>query len=203
LRSTTQNYQYLVNAKDDVQQIIYDPMDADGDIQQGRVLAWCCGGYCTSEEASVPATPPIALSWCHEFVFEAPSVSGMELPVFVDIPYRAMAGQTLSIPVYLKLSATGHTEPGHVQIIDPNEPWDSAESKLDDTAITDTTDWQTVTAEYTATEDKDVLLRIRAINTAGTGTLHWWADPQAYPTPAEIAAAMWNDTTSPDRTLTS
>jgi hypothetical protein len=45
LRSGTQNYEYLDNGKDDVAQVIYDPVDGDDVLQAGRILAWTCGGY--------------------------------------------------------------------------------------------------------------------------------------------------------------
>jgi len=177
LRSATQNYEYLLNYKDDVGQFIYDPVDGSDVLQKGRILGWTSGGYCTSEEASVPADPPIALDWCHKYTFES-----ADHPVWVDVmAIRLKAGQAVTIPVYVKCSQTpsGMSEHPRVQIIDPNEPWDSAASKLDDDQIADTTDWQTVNVTYTADYDKEVWLRVRGAN--ASGTMYWWADPDIMP----------------------
>jgi len=177
LRSATQNYEYLLNYKDDVGQFIYDPVDGSDVLQKGRILGWTSGGYCTSEEASVPADPPIALDWCHKYTFES-----ADHPVWVDVmAIRLKAGQAVMIPVYIKCSQTpsGMSEHPRVQIIDPNEPWDSAASKLDDDQIADTTDWQTVNVTYTADYDKEVWLRVRGAN--ASGTMYWWADPDIMP----------------------
>ena len=179
LRSATQNSEYLLNRKDDVGQFFYDPVDGSDVLQKGRVIGWTSGGYISSEEASVPASPPIALDWCHKFTFESAN-----FPVWVDVmAIRLKRGQSVSIPVYVKCTQTpsGMSEHPRVQLIDPNELWDSAGSKLDDEQITDTTDWQTVTVTYTADYDKEIWLRVRGTN--ATGTLYWWADPNVHPTP--------------------
>jgi len=174
LRSATQNYQYLLNYKDNIGQFIYDPMNALDVIQEGRILGWTSGGYCTSEEDSVPANPPIALDWCHKYTFEAAA-----FPVWVDVRgIRFPSGEATTIPVYVKCSQTpsGMAEHPRIQLIDPNEPWDSAASKLDDDQIADTTDWQTVNVTYTPSVDKELWLRVRGAN--ASGTVYWWADPQ-------------------------
>ena len=177
LRSATQNYKYLSNYKDDVGQFIYDPVDGSDVLQKGRIIGWTSGGQISSEEDSVPASPPIALDWCHKFTFET-----ADFPVWVDVTaIRLKRGQSVSIPVYVKCTQTpsGMSEHPRVQLIDPNEPWDSVASKLDDDQITDTTDWQTVTLTYTADYDKEIWLRVRGTN--ATGTMYWWADPNVYP----------------------
>jgi len=176
LRGSTQNYEYLLNYKDDVAQIFYDPLNASDEVQKGRILAWTCGGYCTSEEASVPASPPISLDWCHKFTFETASH-----PVWADVRgIRLLSGVETTIPVYVKCtqSPSGMTEQPRVQLIDPLKPWNAAASLLDDEEIADTTDWQTVNLVYTADYDKEVWVRVRGTN--ADGTLYWWVDPQIH-----------------------
>jgi hypothetical protein len=185
LRSGTQNYAYLANYSDSVGSFIYDYKNSSGTLQKDRIIGWTSGGYIEAEESSVPADPPVTLDWCHKHTFESASH-----PVWCDQAIRLLSGQKISIPVYIKLSQTGMTETPRVQIIDPNEPWDSAASKLDDDEITDTTDWQTVTVNYTADYDKEVLLRVRGTN--ASGDMYWWADlSDLHPTlPTAVQVAL-------------
>ena len=195
LQGSTQSHGYNETPSPRFQQVSYDPVDASDTMQQGRILAWMSGGICASKEDNVPDD---ALPWCHLFTFE-----DADFPVWVDVrDIRLLANQAITIPVYVKCTQTpsGMEEHPSVQLIDPNERWDSTASKLVNEPIANTTDWQTVNLQYTPTEDQSVYVRVRGTN--ASGTLYWYVDPQIFPTPAEIAAAMWDDATSPDRTVT-
>ena len=173
LLSGTQNYEYALNYVDDVQQVIYDPVNGSGAVQKGRILAWMCGGTCVSEETP-PASPPVTLAFCHKFTFES-----AEYPLWVDQSVRLRAGQTLTVPVYVKCSQApnGMTDRPRVQIIDPNETWDSAASKLDEQQVPNdtSTDWQTITVTYRNNDyPKEVIVRVKATN--ASGSIYWFAD---------------------------
>ncbi|MFA6661391.1 MAG: hypothetical protein WCS62_07250 [Bacilli bacterium] len=177
LRGSTQVYQYAFADLGKVPAcvIIYDPIDATDTTYPGRILAWMAGGIC-ADNSSPPASAPVGVpAWCHRFTFDN---DGSGEPLFVDQRVRVKSGQTLSVPVYLKCSVNGSTmdECPRVQIIDPNEGWDTEASKLDDDQIADTTDWQTVTVTYTADYDKEVIVRVRGSDDGGTTTLDWYAD---------------------------
>ena len=173
LLSGTQNYEYALNYVDHVQQVIYDPVNGSGAVQKGRILAWMCGGTCVSEETP-PASPPVTLAFCHKFTFES-----AEYPLWVDQSVRLRAGQTLTVPVYVKCSQApnGMTDRPRVQIIDPNETWDSAASKLDEQQVPNdtSTDWQTITVTYRNNDyPKEVIVRVKATN--ASGSIYWFAD---------------------------
>jgi hypothetical protein len=158
---------------DHVQQVIYDPVNGSGAVQKGRILAWMCGGTCVSEETP-PASPPVTLAFCHKFTFES-----AEYPLWVDQSVRLRAGQTLTVPVYVKCSQApnGMTDRPRVQIIDPNETWDSAASKLDEQQVPNdtSTDWQTITVTYRNNDyPKEVIVRVKATN--ASGSIYWFAD---------------------------
>ena len=122
------------------------------------------GEYVASGAAS--ASPPVTLAYSHKHTFQSAA-----LPVCQDIPFFAASGVALSFPVYVKQAQTGQTQTTRVQIIDPDQPWDSAASKLFDQAVSDSTAWQTITATYTPSADKQLILRVRGCN--ASGTMEW------------------------------
>jgi len=145
---------------------LYDLADAANTPQPGYLRSWCYGGMTVTDTATIPASPPITLTYAHKMTFESATY-----PDFIDIPLFCKGGRKLNIDVFIKANQSGMTEVPRCQIIDPSYPFDHASSKLVDTAMADNTNWQTVNVSYVATYDRPLVLRVRGKN--ASGYLHW------------------------------
>jgi hypothetical protein len=100
---------------------------------------------------------------------------------YVEFPYWGKAGVPVTATMYAKLTGTAAflTLPS-IGIYDPTQPWQGADEDLAVATIASSTDWQTVTATYTPTYDRELRIRVQGIggNAGGTGTekLYWFSD---------------------------
>jgi hypothetical protein len=98
---------------------------------------------------------------------------------YVEFPYWAKAGVPITATMYGKLTGTATflTLPS-IGIYDPAQPWQGASEDLAVTTVESNTDWQTVTATYTPTYDRELRVRMQGKggNAGGTGTekLYWF-----------------------------
>jgi hypothetical protein len=150
----------------------------------------------------------------------------------VEIPLWCAAGQNLTVHIYARLLTAGKFagQLPRFRLVYPGETDGTSSEFLETWTITDNNDWQTVELNTAArSQDGPIWLRMEAQggNAGGTGTtdiLYWFhvldldypavADVEdgvfyghavyegEYPTAAQIAAAMWNNTTSSNRTTT-
>jgi len=145
----------------------------------GGVGFWTLGGFCKSATyaAGTHGTPPAALSLVHEMTAE-----DSDRVTWVEYAIWAKSGQAVTVTFYGKLTGTAAwvTRPT-VGIYDPTKLWQAPAEALNVSAqMASNTDWQTLTATYTATYDRELRVRVQAVggNAGGTGTeqLYWWAD---------------------------
>lgn len=144
----------------------------------GAIGFWTLGGFTKSVPYAVGThgTPPVTLTLVHETTVEDSNrITWVEYTVF------AKADQTVTVTLYGKLTgvATWVTRPT-IGIYDPSKAWQAPAEALNVSALmADNTDWQTLTATYVATYDRELRVRVQATGGAadGTGTekLYWFA----------------------------
>jgi len=92
---------------------------------------------------------------------------------WVDLPIWFPYGVAVTISVAMKKSANGMTATPEVELLDPDLPLVDGEA-LDSETMTDNTDWQTKTLEYTEnTRPSGRMLNLRVRGTNASGTLRW------------------------------
>ena len=161
---------------------VYDPQDAEGNPQPGRVLSWGPAGY-TKSEAPWGEEP-----YPTEFVHVTELDDG-HLPLCVDLPVIALKGRRLRVAAYAKIYAFGpqgelETEDPRAQLIDPNKQWNSEESILAEEVFeVAELDWQsrTLVLPDLPTEDRPLIFRFRA---TGLGNLFWYT--RVIPSPVRL-----------------
>ena len=148
---------------------VYDPQDSDGVPQPGRVLSWCGGGNTASADYAVGThgTPPYTSTFIHETTLAVD-----ESPTFTDLPVFAAKDQRLRIVAYAnRQNFTGDEFP-RFQLIDPNEPWDSEDSIIEEQELADDAGWQTFTFDYAGVYDRELIFRFRG---TGVGLVYWFS----------------------------
>jgi hypothetical protein len=169
LRSSTQVGNYLApNPYPIASVVLYDAADASGNPQLGRMAWWNCGGYGKSEDwvQGTHGNPPVPLAYVHKHTFEAAGYAN-----FVEVPIWGEKDVPLTVSVYIRKQQNGMTATPTAKLIDPNRPLGHANEALDTATMTDNTDWQTLTLEYTPTYDRQIILRVSGTNASGT---MWW-----------------------------
>lgn len=138
---------------------------------------WTLGGFTKTAAYSVGThiAPPVASTFIHEMTFEdSDRVNWVEFPVY------GLAGQAVTVTFYGRLTATSlWTTRPNVGIYDPTKQWQTAPEILNaSAAMASNTDWQTLTATYTPTYDRELRIRVQGVggNAGGTGTekLYWF-----------------------------
>jgi len=145
----------------------------------GSVGFWTLGGFCKSATYVVGThgTPPATLTLVHEMTAE-----DSDRVTWVEYAIWAKLGQAVTVTFYGKLTGTAAwTARPTVGIYDPTKLWQAPAEALNVSAqMASNTDWQTLTATYTPTYDRELRVRVQAVggNAGGTGTeqLYWWAD---------------------------
>lgn len=147
-------------------------------------------------------------------------------PNWIDFPIQAVDGQTIKIECAIKPHATTNWETApRLQLIDKSKIWGAVGEVIsEDVHALASADWELLSVTHTATTEQQLAIRIIGTKTATVaGSFQWcWrqqlsypaeanvvdaisygnAYEGTYPTAAQIAAAMWDDDTSPDRTVT-
>jgi hypothetical protein len=138
---------------------------------------WTLGGFCKTAAYAVGThtAPPIASTYIHEMTFEDNNrVNWAEFPIY------ALANQPVTVTFYGRLTATSlWTTRPNIGIYDPSKVWQSAPEILNASAVmASNTSWQTLTATYTPTYDRELRIRVQGVggNGGGTGTeiLYWF-----------------------------
>jgi len=92
---------------------------------------------------------------------------------FVDVPIWFPYGVAVTISAAMKKSENGMTATPRIELLDPDLPLVDG-APLDTETMTDNTDWQTKTLEYTEnTRPSGRMLNLRARGTNASGTLRW------------------------------
>jgi hypothetical protein len=142
----------------------------------GALGAWAQGGFTKSATyaSGTHGTPPITApnGLVHETTFE-----DSDRVNYVEFPVRVPANTPLYVAMHGKLTAhDAFTTTPSVGIYDPTLPWQS-DALNASSAMAHNTDWQTLTAVYTPTYERELMVRMQGVggNAGGTGTekLYW------------------------------
>jgi hypothetical protein len=157
---------------------LYDIQDAGGTPQPGWIAAWCVGGTIKSEAYNesthdgthYPAGMPKV--FVHRATYEGTAAStGVATvePVAFEWPILGLKDVPVQVTLWAKSSATGMAKRPTLTICDPNYVYEHVSEPLTAAVVAaDNTNWQTLTATYTPTADKPILVRFSAINATGT-----------------------------------
>jgi hypothetical protein len=145
----------------------------------GYIGAWCLGGFTKSAAYAVGThgTPPTSSDIIHETTFE-----DSDRNTWVEFAVPATSGNPVTVTFYGKLTGTAAwTNRPSIGIYDPTKGWLAAGEELNASAAMESnTDWQTLTATYTPTWDRELRIRMQGKggNAGGTGTekLYWFID---------------------------
>lgn len=138
---------------------------------------WTLGGFCKTAAyaAGTHLAPPVASTYIHEMRFEDNHrVNWVEYTIY------GKAGQAITVTLYGRLTGTAAwTTRPNIGIYDPTKGWQTGAEILNaSAAMASNTDWQTLTATYTPTYDRELRIRVQGVggNTSGTGTekLYWF-----------------------------
>lgn len=130
--------------------IAFNMKNSSGIIDNNSIKAWTRGGYAVTENAPVGA--PFSESYVYRIVCQSsPAYS------FIDIPIYIKRNTLIQIDNYIKLNSTDFTENPSISLMD--EVTLSELYRLDSA---NHTNWQTLSMQYTPTQDMYCVLRTKA-----------------------------------------
>lgn len=139
---------------------------------------WTMGGYTKTAvySAGQHGTPPVANSYIHET-----SIEDNNRLTWAEWTIWALSGQQVTVTMYCKLTGTSQqTILPKICICDPAKGWQAAGEVLDSDQMASNTNWQTLSAQYTPSYDRELRVRMQLKGGTALGggseKLYWFHD---------------------------
>jgi hypothetical protein len=134
--------------------------------QAGRILMANGSGYMKSEGYVIGThgTPPASLDFVHRITYSSTYLGN----TYYEWDVKGINGTPITATVYVKSAQTGMALLPTVAICNKRLEYGNSAEILASTTAADNTDWQTLTLNYTPTENCPLTVRVYAKNASGT-----------------------------------